>query len=91
MTPGWTRGPGGVLVAATAFVEPPEDELKAYDWTAVPVDERPRPTCGKPGTGRSAHQKHGEIVCNVCRLAENEYARARREGQPGSLATRWSA
>lgn len=74
---GWVTRPGGIRVYVGAFPELPNKELHEYRYTATPTDERPHRTCGKP-SGRSGHAKHGTPLCEACRTAEREYARARR-------------
>lgn len=45
-----------------------------------PKRTRPRPPCGSPGGSRS-HRRHGEPVCEPCRLAQQEVDRGYHEGR----------
>ena len=77
---GWAKGPAGVLRAVGTIGEPADDELEAYRYSAVPVDERVHPaTCARPGVGRRAHARAGTPLCEECRRAENAYSRAARK------------
>lgn len=77
---GWEKGPVGVLRAVGVIGEPTDDELEAYRYSAVPVDERVHPaTCARPGVGRRAHARVGTPLCEECRRAENAYSRAARQ------------
>ena len=77
---GWVKGPAGVMRADLGAIgEPTDDELEAYRYSAVPVDERVHPeTCGRPHAGRKAHARAGTPICPECRRAENAYSAAYR-------------
>lgn len=63
---------------ADTFEEPDDGDLLAYRFSAVPVAERQHETCGRPGTGRSAHKRHSELPCQVCLDAEAQASRQRK-------------
>lgn len=82
----WIMRPGGVRVHVGDFHEPGELELAPYRYTATPSEQRPHRTCGKPGSGRQGHSRHGTPMCSDCRRAENEYSAARRNQQKSGVA-----